>query len=94
MVEAQIIKWIFLKESMMKENKLDQTVGLHHVYETEKKAEPSEIITYFHLCACHCASYTGEGSKMNSPRAYPRSTHILHTHKRLMLLSTPTTGKY
>lgn len=29
MVETQIMKWILLKENMMKENKEDQTVGVH-----------------------------------------------------------------
>lgn len=75
MVEAQIIKWIFLKESTMKENKLDQTVGLHHVNEAEKKAEPSEIITHFYLCACHCASYTGGGEQDEQPQSL-RQKHI------------------
>lgn len=77
----------------MKENKLDQTVGLHHVNEAEKKAEPSEIITHFYLCACHCASYTGGGEQDEQPQSL-RQKHIFHKHKRLMLLSTPTTGQY
>lgn len=70
MVEIQIIKWILLKENMMKENKEDQTVGVHMFME---QREGSGANIEHCLCACHCARYTGVVGKMNSPEPIPEA---------------------
>lgn len=71
-------------------NRQDQTVGVHVFM--EQREGRGAIIELLPMCLSLCYIHWGAGQD-EQPRAYPRSTHSLYKHKRLVSLSLPIMGQ-